>query len=1262
MDTGLKQIDIIKERQTLAENKIQKLRNELICNYNSNLRDIEVIKNQLSKATLQYDEDIVYVFHAPQPNPWFCGRECQIEELKSQLREKEEQANGKKKVAVAAICGLGGSGKSSLVVEYAQRMKDLYQGGVFWISGEDDIHLESSVNSIAMNFGTFQHDSFDLTLTGTLLRISRIRKPWLIVVDDMDELHLSQNVTKIISGSWQHGVGGHVVITTRRKPSALANDVGGFQESSCVQLECFDPNEAKDFLLKRTGIIQCDDEETNPVAESLVSELGGLPLALEQAGALIKSLRCSLSSYLESYKAQRLNLLSEKSPVTRVSDCESPDRLAVTTTWLLNLEHIRQSIGGANAIRFLNACAFISPHDIQQELINVGEPIVEDEHFREFVGTTLGCQQVLKMLTDFSLFKESENRCLSVHRLVQEVVLENLSPDEKAESLVDSVRFLNYAFLKCPSPDELLTRMSDGQRQSVSVNLTDPSRFHQWSILCLHTHEIRKNVEKLVKKSTKSTEKSIFFQETARIVYECALHLGVNCRQKEAKETLNFAYRILHWAVLVERDLSPETVQALFPHILPLPSLVSRHIQYSCKAPDVMPATGGIASEHISLDPDQSKRLENMRFQGNQHFKESRFKESIEFYSSAIKMSKSSNLFDPMFLSNRASAYLKLGQYESALKDAENYIRQCPECWRGYARKALALNGLKEEVPAKLAAALAFYRDRSLFREFQPFKKEFPELENCISVCGNSSELVSSLPSATLRMSTAKVDKILVLKPWNFLVSAESVDCSKIYDDDLQRLIVGSCFLLGVESGVTLSFQGSFSVLFQTCMAANLTFRFDQGNCYADFRSFVKLSNCSFSSQNKSLPGFSTKGQLNVDNCSFKNCKGGGLLVGGIAEVNDSVFSGNGSAGLEVCEGGRLKAKNCGLYGNKQGLLIGPEAGMCSVLDCQVYDNVCEGIVLTESTDVTLSGNHIFHNEHYGISLDNKSFSIISRNEIFENWWWGISTGNNSWCHISRNSIYGNKCGGVHAVPLAACEPKIGESCIEFNNICENGGPGIDENVTFPERQYHPKYLEYLSNPDELKKAKCEKNQMVNNIPQGSQSAHGAGEDNFCYFCHEKGSLKKCKKCFTAEYCNIECQKGNWEKHKTYCPSLLKKSSIVLQIVPKTMHIGVNFHASNLQPVGPAYAPAPECGTRFIVKIQARGSSWKQNNSPLLHVYDRSFFVKGDFDDIRIYDLVRQFGINCEDFIWKKMFFWALLRKSGKLRVFVNKFPPNEFW
>ena len=175
------------------------------------------------------DEDIDYVFRAPKKNPWFSCRESQMKELEILLLGNQEEAKIETNVSLAAICGLGGCGKTSLVAEYAQRMKSHYQGGVFWISGEDDTKLESSVNDIALNIGIRLHDSFDKTLSETFARISRIDKPWLIVVDDMDEFVLSQNVKKIISGSWQHDVAGHIVITTRRKPSALAKDVRGFQ-------------------------------------------------------------------------------------------------------------------------------------------------------------------------------------------------------------------------------------------------------------------------------------------------------------------------------------------------------------------------------------------------------------------------------------------------------------------------------------------------------------------------------------------------------------------------------------------------------------------------------------------------------------------------------------------------------------------------------------------------------------------------------------------------------------------------------------------------------------------------------------------------------------------------------------------------------------------------------------------------------------------------------------------------------------------------
>jgi hypothetical protein len=97
------------------------------------------------------------------------------------------------------------------------------------------------------------------------------------------------------------------------------------------------------------------------VAEKLVQQLGGLPLALEQAGAYIKSLPCTISQYLEHYDSQRLRLLNRQK-ATSVSVYDSPERLAVRTTWHLNFEHIKQTVDdGKAASRFLYASAFLIP-------------------------------------------------------------------------------------------------------------------------------------------------------------------------------------------------------------------------------------------------------------------------------------------------------------------------------------------------------------------------------------------------------------------------------------------------------------------------------------------------------------------------------------------------------------------------------------------------------------------------------------------------------------------------------------------------------------------------------------------------------------------------------------------------------------------------------------------------------------------------------------------------------------------------------------
>ena len=220
------------------------------------LRTEQEVKELKETIARNNEQETRYLFKAPKQAKWFSGRESELDLLRSILLNSEE------KVTVAAVSGLGGSGKTSLTAEYTHKWKDSYQGGVYWFSGENDVELKVSVDDIAVQFNTLDAKSLDATLSKTLAIFSRITKPWLMVIDDMDELNLSQALLKLVSGSWQANVAcfGHLIMTTRRAPQGLEEDVPGFEESRCLKLECFVSEEAKDFVFERTGIVR--DEET----------------------------------------------------------------------------------------------------------------------------------------------------------------------------------------------------------------------------------------------------------------------------------------------------------------------------------------------------------------------------------------------------------------------------------------------------------------------------------------------------------------------------------------------------------------------------------------------------------------------------------------------------------------------------------------------------------------------------------------------------------------------------------------------------------------------------------------------------------------------------------------------------------------------------------------------------------------------------------------------------------------------------------------
>ena len=579
----------------------------------------------------------IFKFQAPVRNPYFCGRSKELDTLRAQALAKPTLSG----CVTSVVCGLGGTGKTSLAVEYVWQLKKEFTGGIFWISGESTSLFQITLSDMACQIGTLESE-FSQTLSKTLHWLQSSDDRWCVVLDNLDERELSREMIQFIQGHWKREAHGHLVVTTRREPREVT-DVG-IEEESCIELKSFGSEEGIQFIKIRTG--KNNEGEDTSVAE-IVQELGGLPLALEQAAAYVKFLCCSFAKYLQQYRDQKLGLLNRRK-ARHPAEHTSPDRLAVLTTWSLNFEYISKmseeyNLGQA-ASTVMEISAFLSPDDIPCEVINEGFPVVEIQELKDSAKSDLGPIEILSLLTKFSLFQQNSPSSYSVHRLVQEVIRARIEKDRAPFVLQSATRMLRYSFEHTQSPTNVCSSFVGDAVFSVD-NL--PS-LHLWGRLAAHACVLYDHLLDFDKTNRGVFRPVLFSEETAKLLNEAAIYLSI-CREKvKALELSKRKLEILMHTQSSETDKTNEIVKSLD---IPLKDMEFKLISRCMKEEEI-----DVSEEKQELDlSNVSERSEELRARGNQAVGEKKYDDALIIYSSREFYSKRSpSLRKPWSLSFEA--------------------------------------------------------------------------------------------------------------------------------------------------------------------------------------------------------------------------------------------------------------------------------------------------------------------------------------------------------------------------------------------------------------------------------------------------------------------------------------------------------------------------------------------------------------------------------------------------------------------------------
>jgi tetratricopeptide (TPR) repeat protein len=364
----------------------------------AHVRFREFMQKRQAPATAAFPGKVFAASNIPIAVPThFMGREDSLAAIAAALSRYEGR------VAITALHGLRGVGKTTLAAAYAERHRSDYRA-TWWIRAQTEATMRADLSGLGVRLGWIAADEKEEpALAAVAERLRHEGEGILLIYDNaIDAAALKPYLPR--------GGRAHVLVTSN------AHAWRGIAEP--VELRLWPREIGAEYLIARTGRTGERD-----AALALSEALGGLPLAHEQAAAYCERLEIALADYGRRFAAAPARMLDAE----RDAPAEYHDRLTVAKTFALAIDEAARLHPAAEPL--IVHAALLAPEPIPLFLFAEAR-----EKFGEPLASALagdGLDEAVAALRAFALVDretivderdpEMSADCIRLHRLVRQV-------------------------------------------------------------------------------------------------------------------------------------------------------------------------------------------------------------------------------------------------------------------------------------------------------------------------------------------------------------------------------------------------------------------------------------------------------------------------------------------------------------------------------------------------------------------------------------------------------------------------------------------------------------------------------------------------------------------------------------------------------------------------------------------------------------------------------------------------------------------------